>query len=100
MADAKGWETDTTTARAPEPFGYAYDTAWNFKRRTKPAPVQTVGANNSIEPSVNREFRSSRSDYGGGTAMHAEKELMPPPLGYRVTAVCLAFGFCDVALPC
>jgi hypothetical protein len=37
LKTAKGWESDQTTVRAHEQFGYAYDAAWNLNRRTNNA---------------------------------------------------------------
>jgi hypothetical protein len=45
LKTAKGWESDQTTARAHEQFGYAYDAAWNLNRRTNNALVQTFNVN-------------------------------------------------------
>ncbi|HEX5221918.1 MAG TPA: hypothetical protein VFZ59_20315 [Verrucomicrobiae bacterium] len=46
LKTAKGWESDTTTPRLNEQFGYAYDKAWNLERRTKNALVHCLASNN------------------------------------------------------
>jgi len=43
LETAKGFESDGTTARPHEQFGYAYDAAWNLNYRTNNALVQTFG---------------------------------------------------------
>ncbi len=43
LETAKGFESDDTTARPHEQFGYAYDAAWNLNYRTNNALVQSFG---------------------------------------------------------
>lgn len=45
LQTATGWESDTTTPRLHEQFGYAYDAGWNLNRRTNNALVQTFTVN-------------------------------------------------------
>jgi len=49
LKTAKGTESDTTTARLNEQFGYEYDKAWNLNFRTNNALVQTFNVNNLNE---------------------------------------------------
>ncbi len=49
LRTARGWESDTTSARWHEQFGYAYDPAWNLSRRTNHAYVQQFNVNNLNE---------------------------------------------------
>ena len=43
------WESDGTTPRLHEQFGYAYDAAWNLNQRTNDALVQTFTVNSLNE---------------------------------------------------
>jgi RHS repeat-associated protein len=45
LQTARGWESDASTPRQHEQFGYAYDKGWNLNRRTNNALVQTFTVN-------------------------------------------------------
>jgi len=68
LKTAKGWESDGTTPRSHEQFGYQYDAAWNLNRRTNGALVQTFNAD-----SRNQLTSATRS----GTLTVAGKASLP-----------------------
>ena len=45
LKTAQGLESDGTTLRLQEQFGYAYDAAWNLSQRTNNALIQNFGVN-------------------------------------------------------
>jgi len=56
IKSANGFESNGTTRRLQEQFGYAYDKAWNLNERTNNALIQTFAVNN-----VNELTNASRS---------------------------------------
>ena len=49
LIQAKGWESDGTTPRLQEQFGYGYDAGGNLNVRTNNALIQSFGVNNLNE---------------------------------------------------
>jgi hypothetical protein len=49
LKTAQGLESDQTTPRLQEQFGYAYDKAWNLSARTNNALIQSFTVNNVNE---------------------------------------------------
>ncbi len=74
LKTAKGLESDGTTARLQEQFGYLYDAAWNLNRRTNNAFIQAFGVNK-----VNELTNATRS---GTFTVAGDSTAYKDPYGY------------------
>jgi RHS repeat-associated protein len=81
LISAKGTESDTTTARLNEQFGYGYDAAWNLNVRTNNALIQNFAVNSLNE--LSNSFRSGTLTVAGSIS----EALAPDPYSYGVTNV-------------